>query len=249
MKGIISADWHLREDKPLCRLDEDWFNTQESCIQHVISEANRRDADLYIVGDLFHRPVVSPRVVNMFLRNIKLLGGDCYLLCGNHDVQYGNYENINKSSIGVVFQSGLVKECPKEKGGLLFLHTLVFKSGNNIPPGCDAYTAKGLAEFTGDNHKAFTWCDSTSPIIINPGTLMRQTATEIDYVIGFYYVDTESETIDFVDSIDNNYDKYITRDYLKKQEERDERISAFIESLKGDNKISLNFMDNLKTYQ
>ena len=39
MNVIITADWHLRKDKPRCRLDEDWFGTQKKVIQFIFDKA------------------------------------------------------------------------------------------------------------------------------------------------------------------------------------------------------------------
>ena len=39
MKGIITADLHLRADRPRCRLDEDWMETQRKALETVIKIA------------------------------------------------------------------------------------------------------------------------------------------------------------------------------------------------------------------
>lgn len=260
---IVTADWHLREDRPICRLDEDWMETQRLCVRKVVDGANERDCDIFIIGDLFHRPVVAPRIVNMFLSEISRLDQDleCYILPGNHDVQYGNYENLNQSCLGIVINSGirtiqLLKEKSPDYEDILFFHTLVFESEKSIPPNCAAIVANEMLKkyseadwiFIGDNHKAFRYQNEkiSNGILLNPGCLMRQNASEIDYKPGYWYVNgCNKQEIKFVESYDNELDKYITRNHLEKQEERDDRICAFVETLKGKSGISLDFESNI----
>ena len=35
MKGIITADWHLRATRPQCRIDEDWILTQKNALNQI----------------------------------------------------------------------------------------------------------------------------------------------------------------------------------------------------------------------
>ena len=36
MKYIVTADWHLRSQKPRCRLDSDWMETQRKALSRII---------------------------------------------------------------------------------------------------------------------------------------------------------------------------------------------------------------------
>lgn len=259
MKGIITADWHLRDDRPLCRLDDDWHESQRKCIEHVIKIANEKECNIYIVGDLFHRPVVNPKTINMFLKEMDKLDNElfCFIYPGNHDIQFGNIDNIDNSSLGIVLNSKhprILRLFNQEGSKYLFSHQLVFKSEKNIPPNCEGIIALELAKkhpnksyiFLGDNHKAFMWEKSGHPTIINPGCLIRQNANEIDYTAFIYYVDTDKHIKESIIGADNDNDKYLTRDHLKKKEERNERIETFIESLKTKRNISLNYEENLR---
>lgn len=256
MKGIITSDWHLRDDRPICRLDNDWYETQRNNIRFVVNKANELDCDIYIIGDLFNKPIVSPFLMNLFLREIHLLKNNCYILIGNHDVQYGNIDNFDNSSIGILFNSG----CQKIKvlndsvyKRHRFLHTLIYNSKKEIPVNCKAITAKRLIKenddcdyiFTGDNHKSFIY-EYEGCLLINSGCLIRQDANEIDYVPKIYYVNTEEDNWTSIESLDNSFNEFMTDNHLKKIKERDCRIHSFVEKIKDSSIITLDFESNLK---
>ena len=67
MQGIISGDWHLRADRPRCRLDENWMETQRWACEQVAKIAIEKDCDIYITGDIFDTPRVPPEVVSLFI--------------------------------------------------------------------------------------------------------------------------------------------------------------------------------------
>ena len=106
MKAIITADWHLRINKPICRKDEDWYQTQKENIEYVIHHANKKNCNLIIIGDLFNTTVVSLKIINLFLKCISKLNNNCYINIGNHDIDYGNISHIDNSGIGVILNSG-----------------------------------------------------------------------------------------------------------------------------------------------
>jgi hypothetical protein len=80
-----------------------------------------------------------------------------------------------------------------------------------------------------------------SNLLVNPGSLMRSTASQKDYkpVIHVLYDDLSVEQIPvpLKSEIDDKH--------LIKEEERDERMESFISSLNTDVEITFNFKNNL----
>jgi hypothetical protein len=273
MKGIITADWHLRADRPRCRTDEDWNSTQRAALEKVIFYANKYHCSVIHVGDLFHSASVSPKIINMLIDSLKKLKSGCfYITSGNHDLPYHNWDNVNSSAFGIIHTligafdkirnlnelgwAGPFDRDPEidsnANSSIRFIHRLVFESIKNMPPNIEAISANELLNeypdahwiFTGDNHKSFHY-SSKDRHVINPGCLIRQTADLRDYSPGVYYVDTAKLEIEFLPIIDNT--ELVTDIYIKKEQEREKRIAAFVESIQGAEKFTLSFLDNLES--
>jgi DNA repair exonuclease SbcCD nuclease subunit len=246
MKLILTADWHLRKDTPLCRLDKNWIGTQADKIKQIKEIAG--ELSIYHAGDLFHRSRVPQEIENM-VADISM-----GILPGNHDFEHHSNENKFKSSLGVVsnFENiGLIESSPRE---MMFIHTLVFPNEAARPQIKDLVigtTAEELLEkypnvkwiFTGDYHRNFHY-EKDGRHVINPGCLTRQAADFKDYEPGVYRIDTETEEVEFIKlKIDPDM---VTDNHLKKEEERNERILAFVENIKNHRGVSLDFVSNLE---
>lgn len=108
MKILLTADWHIRGDRPRCRMDEDWIESQAQDIRAVHNTALQEHCDeVWILGDLFHQPRCSTEAVNMLLRELGQIRNDCgiRILPGNHDLPYHDYGNLEQSSLGIVLKS------------------------------------------------------------------------------------------------------------------------------------------------
>lgn len=271
MKGIICADLHLREDKPRCRNDVDWINTQEKALKQLAKICIKKESDLFLVGDIFHRStefkmvrLVQKLADRLYENNLHL-----FYLCGNHDMLYHSSENIDKSAIGllsgtrhcetisdyfnVILNDNTVSASNYDKednyeAEIVFKHVLTLPEKNAM---FDSETPETLVKkfpnskfiFTGDYHRNFA-VKYKNCWVINPGCLLRQASDFQDYQPGVYYVDTENEEIEFVPIIDNV--GVIDDSYLIKEKEREERIEQFADKLKDTNSVSLDFISNVQ---
>lgn len=115
MRILLTADWHIRGDRPRCRAEQDWLSVQAKDIQKVRDVYVATDCDeMWILGDLFHRAVCSTEAVNMLLHELQQWEPkEIKILPGNHDLPYHAYENLNSSSLGVVlkFYNELISGC------------------------------------------------------------------------------------------------------------------------------------------
>ena len=109
MKILLTADWHIRGDRPRCRTDENWIESQREDIEAVEKIAREHNvAAVWILGDLFHQPRCATEAVNMVLGALNRIREACpvRILPGNHDLPYHDFDNINACSLGIVYQAG-----------------------------------------------------------------------------------------------------------------------------------------------
>lgn len=264
MRMIITADWHIRNTRPRCRIDEDWIKTQQKALNQIAEICENKNAPLMVVGDIFNsNSDTSFECINMVQKLADYIGG-IYILAGNHDLPYHSSENIDKSAIGVLLQSENVFKIEdysdefsapnfdEERNSMLymFIHTLTIPSKDK-PDFIQCETPESLLEkyptakwiFTGDYHKNFVY-EKNDRYVINPGCLIRQVSDMKNYQSGVYFVDTEKETIEFIPIIDN--EELVNDEYIIRQDEREERIESFVNKLKDVESVSLDFIDNVE---
>jgi DNA repair exonuclease SbcCD nuclease subunit len=97
---------------------------------------------------------------------------------------------------------------------------------------------------TGDNHQAFTE-EYKGRLLVNPGSMMRSTAKQIDFQPRVYLWNAESNTvqIEYL-SIEKSV---VSREHLEMQEERTNRLDSFIEVLQSEEfEIGVSFEENIK---
>ena len=104
MKVLITADWHIKGERPVCRLDNDWIASQRKTISEIREVFSKYGCDqMWILGDLFDAPRCSTEAVNMLVEELlKFHEGSVKVLCGNHDLKDHNYDNLNVCSIGTI---------------------------------------------------------------------------------------------------------------------------------------------------
>jgi DNA repair exonuclease SbcCD nuclease subunit len=260
MKAIIVSDLHLRVDTPRCRKDEDFVETQKQQLQFIFKQCRKHKAPLIVVGDIFHTATVSDTLKTMFITAAK--GTEVFAIAGQHDEPFHSWDNIHKSSFGVLWEAGILKPLksvayahfggtPDAKGHrILFLHQLVFRSTKDMPPNVDAITAPDLLKqypdvkwiFCGDNHHGFHY-EKNGRHVIMCGAFNRQAADMIDYQPVVYLVDLEKDFIEAINIPDDT--TLVTDTYLRTEEEREERIEAFVEKIRDSKEITLDFAHNV----
>lgn len=271
---IITADIHLRPDKPRCRRDEDWYQTQEKILFFIADRANEKKSPVAIIGDIFGyaNPNVPSYLSNLFMEFCIRVKKGVYILAGNHDLPYHSFNNVYQSSFGVFWKLTQLPDSPVhslseigsaahfneeiETGAnphVLFLHQLTLPSKKDIPLYIDAVSASQLLQqykeaqwiFTGDNHHHFHY-EQDGRHVINPGCTTRQAADFIDYRPVIYYVNFKEEKIQTIFLPDDS--EMVTDEFLRNEESRENRISAFIEGIHAHKNISLSFLDNIERY-
>lgn len=271
MKFILTADWHLREDLPRCRVDKDWIQTQKNALGQILSICRQKNCNLYVVGDLFHRSSEfrMVRMVQSLADELEKTSLRLYYLAGNHDLKYHSSLNLDSSAIGLLRSSNncrYIKENPLENldapnfdeevqfadtADYLFLHTLCFPDMKSIPPNVNATFAKELLEeypkikwiFTGDYHGNFHY-EWNGRHVVNSGCLLRQAVDMKDHQCGVYYIDTDKEEVEFIPIKDE--EDLVDDSYIIEEKERDERIESFVDKLKQTDLVTLDYLENVE---
>jgi DNA repair exonuclease SbcCD nuclease subunit len=267
--AILTGDWHLREDIPLCRIDNYW-ESQWYKARFVSALQTKHGCPVIHSGDLFDHWKPSPYLLT---KTIEHLPKDFWTIFGNHDLPQNNIEMREKSGIEVLDRAGILNvlsgyhwnqtkpnpfdETIQFPGGrrLLVWHVMVWQ-GDHPWPGCvDPEAGKLLRDtkgpdliLTGHNHKSFV-VEHEGRLLVNPGSLMRMTADQIDHRPRVYLWYAEDNTVEPIYiPIDPDGVSPISRVHLDQIKEKDARIEAFIEKLNMDWSSEVSFRKNLEQF-
>lgn len=271
---ILTSDWHLREDTPICRADDFWA-TQWQKVDFIRELQEKYNCPVICAGDIFDHWKPSPYLLS---ETIKHIPNDFKAIYGQHDLPQHNMQLQYKSGLNtlkIANKIEILPEChfgqipkigiylvtvepsnyktirnivnpiklfPKKPEKLiasnckkmLIWHVMNYKSEKPYPE-CST-TALGLLKkypqfdliVTGDNHKPFVE-RYEGRLLINPGSLMRQSADQIDHKprVYLYYVKTNTVRPIYLPIIED----VISREHIEIKQRRDERIDAFVSRL------------------
>lgn len=263
MKAIITADWHLRQSAPRCRVesDEDWIKFQENILSEIVTYANKKKCEIHVVGDIFDTPKAQILMARVFMAEMNKCKYPVRILAGNHDLPYHAWEEVNNSTYGIIRHAfpelgpehgaahfGLPE---KVKDGILYTHQLTFPDAKAQPMEGIGTTAGELLDtfpeaswiFCGDYHHSFVY-EEKGRFVINPGCITIQATDMIEYKPSIYYVDTEKGEIEKL-YLSNDV-TFVDDSHIKKEHEREDRMEAFVEKVSAQGAISLDFKGNLR---
>jgi len=268
---IITADWHLmeKERNPPCRTDSHW-EAQWDKVYQILSLQDTYECPIFHAGDLFEHWKTSPHLLNTCLRTFPV--GAIYTIIGNHDMPQHNVELMEKSGLWTLIQSEVVeyirnqmdwnREILMEPMDILMepmdikskkvslIHIMTYK-GKSPWPGCsDPNVSEVMDTFpdadliiTGHNHKTFTH-KRGKQLLINPGSLTRHKADQIDHKPCVFLWNAETNTAKpHYLKIKKNV---ISRDHIDIKNKKNERNVAFIKKLKQGYEAGFSFEDNLE---
>jgi DNA repair exonuclease SbcCD nuclease subunit len=130
--AILSADWHLREDTPVCRTD-DFFATMEGKVDFILDLQKRYEMiPIIVAGDLLDNAISSPFLEAWAIE--KLLGSLVVVIPGQHDLPNHNLDLYHKSSMAVLEQAGAVVVGKGDHLDTLFGRVHTFAYGQPIEP-------------------------------------------------------------------------------------------------------------------
>lgn len=261
--AILTSDWHLREDQPICRTD----NFEEALwrkIDFISDLQNKQDCPVLNAGDLFNHWKPSPALLT---KAVLHLPDQFYSIYGQHDLPQHSLDLAFKSGLYNLWKNNkinILPECswgqePKKDGSfeignrrILVWHIYNYQ-GKTWPGNTSPKAAKLLRQYpqydlilTGDNHQPFVE-EYEGRLLVNPGSLMRSTAGQIDFKprVYLWYADTNTVEPVYLPIEEG----VISRDHIEIAERRDSRIDAFIERLDSSWEAGLTFQENLKIFE
>jgi len=150
---------------------------------------------------------------------------------------------------GLEIKQPLIRPVIEEKY-IALVHAMVYEEFEPFP-GCVGYSAKEVMDLLpdfdlivcGHNHQTFTRKEN-GRVLVNPGSLMRNDADQIDFKpsVFLWFADTNTIKRVYVPIEEG----VINRDYIDIKKAKENRLDAFVEKL-GEQVVSgINFHDNLE---
>lgn len=258
---ILTADWHLREDTPVCRTDNFW-EAQWKKVDFVSELQKKHDCPVLHAGDLFDHWKPSPYLLS---KTIEHLPKEFYTVYGNHDLPQNTIELKEKSGVFTLWKANALRILPQGHWGtnnfsgawelngksIYVWHKFVYV-GKEPFPGAKGKARSILNKYpqfdlivTGDNHQSFVY-PFDDRLLVNCGSLMRQTADQINFEpkVWLYYAADNS-----VESVIIPHDKNaVSRGHIITIEQRDERLDAYISRLNDNIQTTLSLEENMKRF-
>ena len=267
--AILTSDWHIREDTPVCRLDDFW-ETQWRKIAFISDLQKKYDCPVWHAGDLFEKPRPS-----LYLASVtaQFLPDNFWTIYGNHDLPNHSLELREKSGIHNLYVNDRLHlsagaHWGQKLGGpenyfmsdiihnrkVVMFHTMTYQVKQPWPGCTDPKSAKLLRMYpdydlivTGHNHQSFVE-EHEGRLLVNPGAITRQTADMDNYLyvnkpsVYLWYAETNTVKRVFIPVEDD----VITRDHIEQVQVRDARMEAFISKLKNNFEASISFEENVE---
>jgi len=263
--AIITADWHLRDTAPICRVDNFW-ETQWGKVAHIRVLQKKYDCPVLHAGDLFDSWKASPYLLRETLRS---LPDQFYTIYGNHDLPQHNLELHEKSAVDVLDEAERIHLMSGVHWGqklasgeyyhleircrkILMMHTMTWKTAPAWPGDTSPSASALLRRYpkfdlivVGHNHKSFV-VSNGGRLLISPGSITRQAANKDEDKPRVYLWNAAKNKVQ-VEYLP--YDpNAVTREHIEETRRRDSRIMAFVERLQGEWEIGNSFEENLRKF-
>lgn len=265
VSAVFCGDIHLRDKKPVARTDV-YFSAMWEKLMFIDGLGVEHNVPILCSGDFYDNWKASPELLSS---TIEAINADWYSIYGDHDLASHSLKLKHKSGLTTLQKANkitIVKgghgtnksndNLPKkakpiviEGRKVMLWHILTWH--NELPyPGCEVSNAKQLLKkysqydciLTGDNHIPFV-VKRKGNLLVNPGSMMRNKADQINYkpAVWLYYAETNEVEPVYLPIEEG----VISREHIEIKNQRNERIDAFVDKLKTDFKLTMNFKQNL----
>jgi DNA repair exonuclease SbcCD nuclease subunit len=265
--AILTSDWHLREDIPLCRTDNYW-EAQWKKIDYISKLQKQYDCIVIHAGDLFDKWKPSPYLLRETIEHIP---DQFYTVYGQHDLPAHNLDLVDKCGINVLQAAGKLTvlkgihwgQVPRSSISMMFgkkfsrplvvWHKMNYQGRKPWPSCTDPLSVSLLRKYpqfdlivTGDNHKSFTE-EYQGRHLVNPGSLMRMDADQVNHhpCVYLWYAENNQITLKPLPHEPN----VISREHIDRVVQHNERINAFVSRVNTDWEAAMSFEDNLEIYK
>lgn len=274
--AILTADWHLREDVPICRMD-DFSKAQWDKVDFVNDLQRQHNCSVICAGDLFHHWKPSPLLLT---ETIKHLPKKFFAVYGQHDLPQHNFDLAYKCGIATLYEANelkILEQChwnqePKdywEEHPENIDEVLAFKGSNKVRltlvwhrmtytgsapfPGCTDPPALTLLKKY-PQYDLIVTGDNHKPfvvehegrLLVNPGCLTRQKADEAYHRPRVYLWYAKENKVKPVYLPIEQ--GVVSREHIERAEQRDGRIEAFVSRLDDEWKEAISFEENFEQF-
>ena len=213
MKVAIVGDPHITE-----YIRERQDNYLQAVLRKLEYIAEKNDK-VILLGDVFDKPTNSDYLFYRVYSLMKRHEGKFITILGNHDIIHHNYEQLNKTTIGSLAKTGVVKIAMNdfELGGLQFVVSLCKRDMKEVPVDetntkillghnyfemdeTESFTKDELSElnynlvFLGHDHKPYDDMYVGHSILVRMGSLTRKDTQEYNETREIKYVRLDSKT-------------------------------------------------------
>jgi len=101
--AILTSDWHIRGDRPICRTDN-YLEAQKRKIETIISLALKYDCPIIIAGDIGHKPIWGDRLLNQTIETLQV-DVPIIAIAGQHDLLHHKLNEWKEGGLGVLDKS------------------------------------------------------------------------------------------------------------------------------------------------
>ena len=273
--AILCSDFHLREDTPVCRTDNFW-ETQWQKVDFVSDLQKQYDCPVLHAGDLFNHWKPSPYVLSSTMKHLpdkfytiygqhdlpqhnlelKHKSGVYVLQMANKINQYQDGKFwLGLFPFNLVFSNwGIIPNGRDATGiiNVLIWHNFTYV-GKEPFPGATGKAHALLEKYkqfdlivTGDNHQSFTLRGISNNLLVNPGSLTRQDADQIDFQPKVYLWYAEDNSVEAV-NIPIEKDA-VSREHIEVKQEHYRKMEAYISKMDDSWELTVDFDENLDRF-
>lgn len=100
------GDLHINDINPRSRID-DFSSTILNKLEEVFEKARSNNIEaIFFLGDIFHKPSgLSTKYINKVIETFQKSPCDCYTIIGNHDIPFNKINEVDNTSLGILFKS------------------------------------------------------------------------------------------------------------------------------------------------
>ena len=270
MKIIAAGDLHIRSSNPENRIDN-YEETLWGKVRFILEVS--QGYPILFPGDVFDHPIQSNAVLSKYVSFIR----NGYACFGQHDLKYRTAGNtaldvLNAGGGVRIVQNGSplplanniliygcsfneeIPEIKDEKAfTILLIHKMIIEE--KIWEGQTDYTwANVLLRITkfdlvisGDNHKGFI-IPYKNRLLVNCGSLMRSAKDQFNHKPFIVIYDTDTRKYEKVFIPIRPAAEVFDMEKIEREEEKNEKLEAFILGLSEHREIGLDFQKSLFSY-
>ena len=222
---LFITDLHFASATPSSRID-DYFSSLLKKFVYMLKVAFNNENILILGGDVFQTPSQPDYVKNAIIKAIVNSGVKVYSITGNHDLLYYNMEFLSKTSLGLLYEAGIITQLTEiptilpndwvllghEPGepfpeaehdkSIIITHSFLGDKYNDRLVVSNEIISKSKARFVcmGHDHNQYPVRNLNGTLVIRPGALSRgSSATENKIrTISYAALDLKRGTIGYV---------------------------------------------------